>query len=330
MIKKWHVHVAFWLGYVIFNALIISIGNNRFDSLFLYFLTIVPAVAPMSYAIQHQVDKILRGEAKLISILMVVIVTALGFVAVVLIENVVFPKEVFYWSFRNLISEVFAVCQFLVFHFVWVAVDKEKKLKELRYAQLAAELNALKNQINPHFLFNTLNNVYALINLDKEKAGEVVLTLSRMLHYLLVESNAELVPLQRELDLIRQYMDLERIRNEDKVDVEFRVEPNDSDFLVAPMLLLPLVENAFKHGVYSSVDRSWVSFQMKVENETMHLRLENSQGKKSQPGMGIGLRNLRERLKLIYPGKHQLKIVSGPESFLVLLSLDTNLPAQTV
>ncbi len=198
----------------------------------------------------------------------------------------------------------------------------------LKQEKLAAELKFLKAQIHPHFLFNTLNNLYALTLKKSPKAPEVVLKLSDLLDYMLYECNVEKVGLDKELKMLENYIELEKIRYGSDLVVDFNVDKASKSIMISPMLLLPLVENSFKHGVSGEIDSKWIKINLKTLNGSFEFSIENSKDSKSRNNKesyteGIGLKNVVRRLELVYKDKHQLKVNDNGDSFKVVLTFNT-------
>ena len=202
--------------------------------------------------------------------------------------------------------------------------QNEKKQKELEKEKLNSELAFLKNQVSPHFFFNTLNNIYSLIGIDGSTAQDSVLKLSKLMRYLLYESEHGETLMSHEIDFMNNYIDLMKLRLSPKVELVIDFPDNFSDFTIPPLLFVPFVENAFKHGV-SHRDRSFIHLRMTIENDQINFVSENSIGKSSQSGdmqhSGIGLENVRKRLHLLFPDNHKLTIESDETIFRVNLSI---------
>ncbi|MBK5286245.1 MAG: histidine kinase, partial [Bacteroidia bacterium] len=201
------------------------------------------------------------------------------------------------------------------------------KVLELQKDNLQLELNALKAQVNPHFLFNTLNNIYSLALRKSEKTPEMILKLSDMMRYLLYECNVAQVPLQKEINFINNYIELEKIRHDKNVKIDFSLTGNLDDSEIAPLLLIPFVENSFKHGVNALVGKGWVDIRLNIMNKKLSLVVVNSKPENNNgtgKEKGIGLENVKKRLELLYPGKYTLSIEPQEEKFLVNLSVDIN------
>lgn len=199
--------------------------------------------------------------------------------------------------------------------------------QELETHTMQSELRFLKSQINPHFLFNTLNNLYALTLKKSDKAPDIVIKLSEMMRYMLYECNEKQVPLYKEVNYLRNYLDLERLRQSEHIKIEFNVEGLVGDQKVAPLLFIPFLENSFKHGLNTQLKDGFVKIQMNVNEEMIDFYIENSKGQiilapANRPSGGIGLVNVRRRLKLLYPNHHTLEVSNKPNSFSVHLTVE--------
>lgn len=185
--------------------------------------------------------------------------------------------------------------------------EMETARREVEKSRAEAELKNLKSQLNPHFLFNTLNNIYSLIAFSPDRAQEAVHDLSRLLRYVLYESSQPFVPLEKELDFIRNYVELMRIRLPEHVELQTEISLPRPDVKVAPLLFISLIENAFKHGVSNSKP-SFIHLVIRQEGGRMSCSIRNSYFPKDtdqdKSGSGIGLQNLQRRLELLYPSRH--------------------------
>lgn len=201
----------------------------------------------------------------------------------------------------------------------------ESARKDLEHRRSEAELQNLKSQLNPHFLFNTLNNIYSLIQIDPVKAQSAVHDLSRLLRYVLYGGSHEKVPLQDELDFIKEYIALMRIRLPKDVDVRVDVPERISGEMIAPLMFITLVENAFKHGVSSSAP-SFIHVDLSVEGSRLVCECVNSWYPKAsdedRSGSGIGLANLNRRLEMIYPGKYDFRYGREGNEYKAVLCID--------
>ncbi len=203
----------------------------------------------------------------------------------------------------------------------------EEKQKEEKRARTEAELKNLKNQLNPHFLFNTLNNIYALIAISQDKSQEAVMDLSKLLRYVLYDSDAREVPISKELDFLKNYVELMRLRFADNVEVKMTTDISQNPHLaIAPLLFITFIENAFKHGV-SSCKKSFIHFSIvATDPQTIRCEIANSYFPKSEEqdksGSGIGLENLKKRLELLYPGKYAYNVETTNEIYKSTLTIN--------
>lgn len=190
--------------------------------------------------------------------------------------------------------------------------------------KLQAELKFLKTQIHPHFLFNTLNNLYALTLKKSDLAPAMVLKLSELINYMLYECREDEVLLEKEIKFINNYVDIERLRYGDKLDVDIRIRGDANGRKIAPLLLLPFTENCFKHGASLELEQSWVKIDIEVLPDRILFKVENNKVATNghAKSEGIGINNAKRRLDLLYPGNHELKIISGDETFLVILTIN--------
>jgi LytS/YehU family sensor histidine kinase len=203
-------------------------------------------------------------------------------------------------------------------------LQKQELLMKLEKEQLKTELSLLKAQVNPHFLFNTLNNLYGLIlQKNTEQAAEITLKLSDLMRYVLESSKTEKVSLQKEVKFLEDYLALEKIRLAQQAVIRLEVSGIEKKVLVAPLLFIPLVENAFKHGLQTLSKDSFAHFSLSIQGNELYFEAHNSVGKtiENQAKSGTGLDNLRKRLALIYPTKHFLEIEEKENSFKVTLQI---------
>lgn len=208
--------------------------------------------------------------------------------------------------------------------FLMEYIKKMMKIKEIENKQLRDELALLKAQVHPHFLFNTLNNLYGLITQQQnQKASEVTLKLADLMRYLLESAKSDRVSLKKEIQFLNDYLVLEKIRLRNNADVTFQSSGLDQEIHVAPLLFIPLVENAFKHGLLTLSNESFAHFILAVQGNDLFFEAKNSIGTSpvSQAGTGIGLANLHKRLQMIYPGKHLFEIEKTETWFKATLHL---------
>ncbi len=198
--------------------------------------------------------------------------------------------------------------------------------RQLRQAKAEVELQLLKAQLHPHFLFNTLNNIYGLSLQRSDKVPDSIIRLSRILDYLVYYSQKEEIALNKEVELIRNYIALEQLRYGKKLQLTAELPEVDEGVKASPLLLLPFVENAFKHGAKGADGRWWIKMQLQMVNSRLIFSIENSKSPSSgqEENGGVGLRNIRHRLALLYPGRHRLTIDDAESVFSVRLEVSLN------
>jgi two-component system, LytTR family, sensor kinase len=200
----------------------------------------------------------------------------------------------------------------------------QQRMAQTAREKAETELNFLKSQINPHFVFNSLNAVYFLIHKENADARAALHKFSEMLRYQLYEMNDERIPVEKEIRYLSDYMDLQQLRKDEQYEVQFSCTPRVRNFFIEPLLLIPFVENAFKHISHYTARKNTVKTEMDFINGLFSFRVENTTDPgpkvKELPG-GIGLANVKRRLELLYPGRHELQIEDGGEKFIITLKL---------
>lgn len=210
---------------------------------------------------------------------------------------------------------------------------KEQRNLQLQKENVESQLQVLRAQVHPHFLFNTLNNIYSFTQHNPPAAGKMVTGLSDLLRYMLYEGNKPLVPLQKELAMVKDYIGLEKIRYGNKLELHIDLPEHAGGLQIAPLLLLPLVENCFKHGTSHMLEHPWVNLQVDIRDNWMRMKLLNGKvNGERQPASdhnGIGIKNVQKRLSLLYPGRHELTITNEEEVFIVNLKIELELKPVT-
>ena len=206
----------------------------------------------------------------------------------------------------------------------WFRHQSEKL--ELKTQTMRSELKFLRSQINPHFLFNTLNSLYALTLKKSDDAPEIVLKLSEMMRYMLYECNERRVPLFKEIAYVKNYIDLEKLRQHNQVDININIDGEVNNQTIAPLILIPFIENSFKHGLNSQIKHGYVNIDLVLTDNHLNFTVKNSKlsnepRKDYKKSGGIGLVNVKRRLNLIYPDQYHLKIRNEPNNYTVTLDL---------
>lgn len=214
---------------------------------------------------------------------------------------------------------------FVICTFASISIRQQRQLLEVQKEKLNAELSFLKAQINPHFLFNTLNSIYALAIRKSDEAPKAIVSLSELMRYILKDSNADAVPLQKELDYISHYVALQKQRLGNTVQIAYSAPTGTIAYSVAPLILMSFVENAFKHGVNPSQD-SAIAISIFLHDNQLAMLVVNNKvtSMNGEETMGIGLKNAASRLEHLYPGKHTLTIDDNEKTFSVNLLIHLN------
>jgi LytS/YehU family sensor histidine kinase len=226
----------------------------------------------------------------------------------------------FYASFWTIMFSIYSVVIYLSIE--WFRERKSRYLL-LREKQ-QSEIDLLKSQVNPHFLMNTLNNLYSLVYQGSKHAEDAILKLSDLLRYMLYDTQAEYVSLENEIKYLNSLIELQLLRFSHKDFIDFQIQGDPTGKLIAPMLLVPFIENAFKHG-NKNTQGLGIKILMVIENQQLSFHVSNLKVSSSADKIeesGIGLSNIKKRLELQYPGRHQLSILDGPELFDVSLIID--------
>lgn len=309
-------HLLFWTTYAWVYSFVLPLGVNSFESYVIAngILVLHAVVAyfnndfliPRFLLNRHYLIYLISLSLGILSVCFPLSILVHMVINNVELQNLVWSDTFFLFLVINVI---FSVILTMVLKLVKQWYGDQKINKDLRQIQLQTELKFLKSQINPHFLFNSLNNLYALTLSKSDAAPEVVLRLSNILRYILYESNQGKVSIKKEMAHVEDYVSIERLRLGEKVKIDVQIEEHLNDEPVEPMLFLTLVENAFKHSESVLPENRFISlFANKTPNGFRFL-IENSfiPSKKNEELGGIGLQNIKKRLNLIYPNEHDLK-----------------------
>ncbi|HEX6226421.1 MAG TPA: histidine kinase [Chryseolinea sp.] len=334
------LHLSFWCVYLSFNLYQITVFQRArgiaWGELFLsatvqLIFTMLIAYLNYFYTWPRFLNSknIWRYIAEF-SIPFALLITARVHLHRYLIDGYTHQNNYFYSSF--FIVQVTAVTLFIVL-FVGMlrfAVDWfefESRKREVENERLIAELNFLKAQINPHFLFNTLNNLYYLAYTKSENTTEVIAKLSQMMRYMIYDSNHPRVLLSKEIEYMQNYISLERLRLNNQIPINFKIEGNTENIWIAPLIFITFLENAFKHGVSNNNSKAWVNISIQLRGRDCVYIVENSKvpGTPNSSGKsGIGLQNVKRRLELSYPDQYKIEIKDTEDVYLVQLDLMLN------
>ncbi len=343
--NRWLSHSLFWVLLLLFYTQINVVYKDGYHKVLVHnAIILIPQMLAAYFMAYYQIPKLLYKKKYGLFILSLLIgcyaFSALGRILVVhIIEELYreppFGKESIWeiltdvkWLYKHYFYSVFLP----VFLFVSVKLLKERleaqRLQEvLLKEKVSAELSFLKAQIHPHFLFNTLNNLYTLTLQKSDKASDTVLKLSDILDYMLYQCNDKEVLIDKEIQLIDNYINLEQLRYGERLSLSFTNTVDNPNTKIAPLLLISLVENAFKHGASGAIKNPIIDIKLEVKNKQLLFSIFNTKEKFKQEDKtkfkeGVGLRNTKSQLQLLYPNKHQIEIIEEPLSFQVKLIVD--------
>ncbi len=257
------------------------------------------------------------------------------FLTIYVVENITnrgFPKESI-WEIltqiphllnRYLLTVLVAPLIMVPIKLVKDRLEARNKIEELEKEKANAQLSFLKAQIHPHFLFNTLNNLYVLTLEKRDEAPEIILKLSAILDYMLYQCNGPTVPLEKEVELLENYIDLEKLRYNERLAIHFETDIQNGYARITPLILLPLVENAFKHGASTSSKDSRIEISLKQSGTCLEMKVHNTKPvsiKASKSG-GVGLSNMKSQLELQYKGRHEMSVEEGNDYYRTHLKLE--------
>lgn len=330
-------HIIFWFSYVVFHAALWGSYKGEWELAFIDQLIYLPVKIIITYyTIYVLLPKyVLKG--KWVSFAFLLIASALTGGTLYRLITFYVEYPLYYPKYLNEpVLQMFKIFKGIVQIYPvvflattikilkhWYVNQQDKQI--LAHEKLEAELKFLKTQIHPHFLFNTLNNLYALTLKKSDHAPEMVLKLSELINYMLYECNAPKVPLNNELNFIKNYIEIERMRHGDNLDIKAMITGETTGVYVAPMIILPFLENSFKHGVNEELDKSWVYLDLSIIENKLKLSIENSKSETQRLDdheHGIGLKNVKRRLDLLYRDDYRLDIIDGAKTFTVMMEIN--------
>src|SRR5687768_4030388 len=330
--KPWVLHAIFWM--IVFGMMLIAGPNNQISvlevvrkiiNLAFYMLVVY---INLGYLIPKYLSQKNFLTYCLLLVAMVAVFTPIKVLLLYITYDEVDPREFLIMNQQYIFLLLFLIAGgSTVIKIISDWQKHQRDRKDLETQRMQSEIKFLKSQINPHFLFNTLNSLYALTLKKSDKAPEIVIKLSEMMRYTLYECNERRVPLYKEVNYIQNYLDLERLRQSGQSDIQFKVEGQVNDQSIAPLIFIPFLENSFKHGLNHQIGEGYVHVIMKVLGNKLLLRILNSKPihaplPAEKTSGGIGLVNVQRRLNLLYPNQYKLDIHDSGTEHIVELSLD--------
>jgi hypothetical protein len=341
------LHLAFWLAYGLYDGYLNApIAGSSYEHLsfmermaraYLAEIVVLCYKIPTTYLVLYfLVPQYFKKRNLTVLVGSIAVVAVVGTVVAKLVWfNLIYPfiyevsnpepvtslaRQLFRWLW-NSIDILFLLSGASAIKFFRLSLSSAEREKQLVAEKLQSELNFLRAQTNPHFLFNTLNNLYHLARKRSEDTPDAILKLSELLRFMLYDCTAAEIPISKEVKVIRDYLELERLRYGERLKAKFQVEMEVENHTIAPLLLLPFVENAFKHGASETRGDTWVSISLQVKNDQLKLRVENPKAlSNGEIVEGIGLKNVKRQLELLYP-KHSLTLDNQGDKFVATLNL---------
>ena len=337
-----HRHVSFWLlwlfGWTCFLTMIWSTFTDNFIRIVLW----IPAFILFSYPVSIIAIRKLLLKGKYLAFVSSLIfwlvvgwflsVYYLKYISAPLLDLMKMPSgDDYAWQCFLCVVTTAACFSSLSLGKQWLL--KQREFLQAQQEKITAELQLLKAQVHPHFLFNTLNNIYSF-SLDRSpKTPELILKLSSLLSYMLYDCKAEEVRLEKEVEIMKDYIDLEKERYGNTLDISWTVDGDIKDYFISPLLMLPFIENAFKHGASEQIEKPWMGVDIGVANNILKFKITNSKSEHiSHNNNGIGINNVKKRLEFLYPGKFELKIKDEGDFFAVslMVKLSGSISAYTI
>lgn len=323
MQRIWMKHLLFWIPYTVLEVFTeaywmgIQYKTPFWETHYYAFLEEVSQIlvikVPMVYLMLFFIRKFAHQKRTIWKLILSLTVTLLlfswlGYVFLInFVANVIYSHmeiegiEGFGTLLNSFMDKIFVASVVIAFNEYFFSQELKSRERELIKEKVETELHFLKSQINPHFLFNTLNNIYSLARKKADETPEVVLKLSKLLRYVLYEAGASSIPISSEIEFLIDYIDLQKIRFDKRLEINFSQSVDEPQTPILSLILIPLVENAFKHGASQSTHSSCVKIFLKVNKGKLEMLVENTIENDAIPSeIGIGLKNLRRQLELTY------------------------------
>jgi sensor histidine kinase YesM len=330
--------VLFWLLYFLYEWIGQASINNEYRRYLINAAVIVPITALATWFTTEVLIKHYFLKKRNTAFWMGFIISAVVFTLIRRAYNYYYVYPIYWPGASGTMSFIFIpkliieavniyliVALYTMFYFLRAWYEQQRLAQELQRDKAEAQLELLKSQVQPHFIFNTLNNIYSLSLKKHPNTSDLIYRLSALLSYMLYDSRQEFIPVTKELEYIHNYIELEKIRYGERLDVAVNCFDVVDGFTIPPFLLLPLVENCFKHGVGNDVGNGWIRIDLSVKDSWLTVKIENSRATDVMNGhvvyKGIGLENVKKRLEILYPERHEFKYMGEGQSFLAVLKI---------
>jgi two-component system, LytTR family, sensor kinase len=327
-------HVVYWSFWLVFYGIVNgSYYGEDYFVWFLFELLTMTVKIPYTYFVAYYLFPKLIPTGRYVRLAALVLLLAFAGMVTLMIIYPLFPYDLpggatDFWSTKTVymfVDLIYVASPVVAIKMTQRYIAQERAASILKKEKAEAELQMLKNQLQPHFLFNTLNNIYGMVITAEKGAPEALLKLSEMLSYMLYECNSQEIALDKEVHLLRNYIELEKLRYGNRLDLSFEVTGFFKGKMIPPLLLIPFVENAFKHGSSPTEGHSWIRIHLEVCDDGLTFLVENSLPDTDIASVdsiksGIGLQNVKKRLEMLYPNTHSL-VMNKSDTFLTKLKL---------
>jgi two-component system LytT family sensor kinase len=336
--RKAILHIIFWIAFFLVWQRVIYFYIDNSLNRFLFSAFDIGLIIIVFYIIFYFITPVFFNRKNKLSFIagFCICIFAASFL-VIWVMNVFLKKNIvpirfnFHWEYTDLVNNKYFIALSgaiagLVMRLSLNWLSAKRKIEMTERANISSELLYLKAQLNPHFLFNAINTIYIQMDLSKEEAKHTLSTFSEMLRYQLYECDVEKIAIEKEVQYIRNYMRLQRLRLDENYMVNFSYSDSLNNFTIAPLLLLPFIENACKHFSAEDDESFFIKGELKKEGELFIFHCSNSKDKKNvlNNHTGIGLSNVKRRLELLYPNKHSLTITDSDTKFEIWLTIQIN------
>ncbi len=328
-------HILFWIVYYVWSSYVSASFDYNYLRAFISEAVTLPLKIAVTYFVLYYLlpRYVLPKKYKQLVLLFSILVVISGFIFRVLQGEIILPLYYperpftpwdagrFMWAVFEIFSIAAIALSIKLFMLKFESMQREKDLEK---EKLQTELSFLKAQINPHFLFNTLNNIYGLSLKNSSKTSDSILKLSELLRFILHDGSLSEIKIEEEIKIINDYIELEKLRYGDRLKIIFEQEIDDENRKIAPLLLLSFVENSFKHGASESRFDSFIKIFLILKNGYLSFSVHNTKEGNEYNDNGIGLKNIRRQLELIYGDKHTVELKNSHDLFEANLSINLN------
>lgn len=341
--QKIKMHICYWLGYILLFSLIQGLPTNDFQrALYNECYSVFPKIIFVLFIVEVAMPTLFFRKKKALFILTYVFsILFFAFIQRLIDNYIIIAYYLTEWKSEpllsapvflyNVIKLQFVVTIPLVIKLVYYLAEAKNKVQLIISEKLQAELFSLRNQFHPHFLFNVLNSLYSKILSKSDDSAEIVLKISDFLRYSVYEVNTKYIPLEKEIEYLKNYISLQQLRFDNRLQLSFSTNRITENQVIEPFLILPFIENSFKYCLDDANSPAWITISITASEEWLVIKIENSvpddfskNKNPENPYSGVGITNVKRRLELLYPDQHVLAIKNEVDSFFVSLKIKIN------